>query len=175
MRSVLFLAIVSLCACNTLTGANDLEPVDCLGDCHVAPGTFCGGALQCDKTCCVVDGGCAGGKCTCSGETSCAPTTTSFSCDGPEDCADGKPTNACAVKFELQGDCTISVASAQQCSTPDVTTTLAAPCARSIDVRVCHKSSDCHADEKCCPQPTNLGTLNVCSALGFGGSGSGCL
>ena len=175
VRRVRLFALVVLTACNSLTGTNDLESVDCLGDCHVAPGTFCGDGLVCAKSCCVVGGGCSGAKCTCSGETSCASSTITLSCDGPEDCS--APSGACVVQISLAGDktnCNVTIAATTVAACSSKADGLSV-CGGSPTVQLCHKSSDCTGDDQCCPLATNYGALNVCAPLAFKVPGSGCL
>ena len=156
-----------LMGCNSLTGASELDPVDCLGDCRVGPGVFWCGAGSCKtgEVCCASancdldgDGGSSG--CACTTAASCAGPKAALACDGPEDC--GSLACCAMVVAKTTSPCAIEVTG----STCQPSCEVAIVC-KSQPTRLCHKSSDCGPGNRCCKIATNIGNVFMCAQAGF--------
>lgn len=169
-RRAVFASISIACAisCNALTGTNDLQSVDCLGDCRSAPGAYCGIGLQCaaGEQCCVTSS-CLDSKCSCSGDAGCASPAVPLACDGSEDCA--APTaRVCCVKLVLQETpaCTVTLDPAGASCTSGCVG-LPGTCSGSSLARVCHQTSDCDGDDQCCALTSPNGGVHVCAPKNY--------
>jgi hypothetical protein len=150
-----------LAACNSLTGTSGLEAVDCIGDCRRAPGPWCGSGA-CEAGVCCVSGECTTGACACS--ATCAAPAATFACDGDEDCTSAGHCCASVVLERSAAECAVTVSSTS-CSVCGSTFTA---CSGTTVARLCHSSSECVGDDRCCVLRTaGGGSIHACAPAGF--------
>jgi hypothetical protein len=151
-----------LVGCNSLTGTSGLEAVDCIGDCRRVPGPWCGIEGACEAGVCCVSGECAEGACTCSG--TCGASAATFACDGDEDCAGAGHCCASVSLARSGAECSVTVSSTS-CSACGSTFST---CSGTPLARLCHTSSECEGDDRCCVlRTTGGGSIHACAPSGF--------